>query len=606
METQAFFVNIREQIQVQLSAARMEIDLAVAWFTDRTLFDLICEKAKNGVAVRLLIFDDDINKSLPIDNLQYCGGKVFRVSDRTMHNKFCVIDRAVVITGSYNWTNKARNENHENITVIKDYSLALQYLQEFNKIVETHCVEETETTTDYKQIIKRLELMKQLIELGDTDELASPYRKLKALNLPKEITDILKLIETQRYKDASLSITDFISRFKDACDYSASGDTKYNSKNYEAAILDYDKAIELYPVDTSNYIKRGNSKKKIYASKGEITNFDKMINVCRSNITLSMYLHHLVSIKIKQGDCKGALAEYDKAIELNPNTEYYFQRGIIKNSLGDYKGAIADFNTAIWEDHDVPEYYETRGIVKDTLGDFKGAVEDFDKASELDINYSFCNFFRDISKMNLNCCTKGVTIGFGIAIELKPEYAKYYGYRADFKYQSGDYKGAIADYGQSIELDPKNSSHYYYRGEIKEYTFGDYQNAIVDYDKAIEIDKGNCDYYFNRGKCKYNIRDYKGAIVDYDRCIALQSGVSYYYDKRGDAKIEFGDYKGALADYDKFIMLETEYLRNYSHRSDFNIDDYNSAIEDYRKAIELKPKKAIAYNQTARSGFDFI
>ena len=48
METQAYFVNIREQIQVQLSAAKMEIDLAVAWFTDRTLFDLICDKAKRA------------------------------------------------------------------------------------------------------------------------------------------------------------------------------------------------------------------------------------------------------------------------------------------------------------------------------------------------------------------------------------------------------------------------------------------------------------------------------------------------------------------------------------------------------------------------------
>ncbi len=46
METQAYFENIREQIQTRLSAAKMEIDLAVAWFTDRTIFDLICEKAK--------------------------------------------------------------------------------------------------------------------------------------------------------------------------------------------------------------------------------------------------------------------------------------------------------------------------------------------------------------------------------------------------------------------------------------------------------------------------------------------------------------------------------------------------------------------------------
>ncbi|TAE00475.1 MAG: hypothetical protein EAZ97_05805 [Bacteroidetes bacterium] len=33
-----------------------------------------------------------------------------------MHNKFCVIDSDIVLTGSYNWTNQAQR-NDENITV---------------------------------------------------------------------------------------------------------------------------------------------------------------------------------------------------------------------------------------------------------------------------------------------------------------------------------------------------------------------------------------------------------------------------------------------------------------------------------------------------------
>ena len=44
METQAFFENIQAQIQTRLLAAETEIDLAVAWFTDRVLFDVLCQK----------------------------------------------------------------------------------------------------------------------------------------------------------------------------------------------------------------------------------------------------------------------------------------------------------------------------------------------------------------------------------------------------------------------------------------------------------------------------------------------------------------------------------------------------------------------------------
>ena len=161
METQAYFQNIQAQIQTRLLAAETEIDLAVAWFTDRLLFDVVCQKAKNGVNVRLLLFDDDINQYLSFQDLVACGGKVFRISEKLMHNKFCVIDREVVISGSYNWTNKAKNDNYENITITTgDPLFALQFVQEFNRIVERHFGEKQETHTDFSAIVKRLELIR--------------------------------------------------------------------------------------------------------------------------------------------------------------------------------------------------------------------------------------------------------------------------------------------------------------------------------------------------------------------------------------------------------------------------------------------------------------
>lgn len=215
METQAFFENIQAQIQTRLLAAETEIDLAVAWFTDRLLFDLVCQKAKSGVNVRLLLFDDDINQYLSFQDLAACGGKVFRISEKLMHNKFCVIDREVVISGSYNWTNKAHNDNYENITITTgDPLFALQFVQEFNRIVERHFGEKQETHTDFSAIVKRLELIRSMIELGDTEDLPPQYRKLKSLHLPSEIADMLTLLTAQRYGDAVARITDFIARFR--------------------------------------------------------------------------------------------------------------------------------------------------------------------------------------------------------------------------------------------------------------------------------------------------------------------------------------------------------------------------------------------------------
>ena len=45
-------------------------------------------------------------------------GRVDLNKGSLMHNKYAVIDENIVITGSFNWTNKAVNVNHENIVII--------------------------------------------------------------------------------------------------------------------------------------------------------------------------------------------------------------------------------------------------------------------------------------------------------------------------------------------------------------------------------------------------------------------------------------------------------------------------------------------------------
>ena len=112
METTAHFENITQEIARRLNAATQEIVVAVAWFTDRDLFDVLCRQAGRGLQVRLAVLHDRINVGagrLNFERLKDTGGEVFLIPagdnrDPIMHHKFCVIDRATVIIGSYNWS----------------------------------------------------------------------------------------------------------------------------------------------------------------------------------------------------------------------------------------------------------------------------------------------------------------------------------------------------------------------------------------------------------------------------------------------------------------------------------------------------------------------
>jgi phosphatidylserine/phosphatidylglycerophosphate/cardiolipin synthase-like enzyme len=54
-----------------------------------------------------------------------------------MHQKFAVIDRRVVFTGSYNWTVAAERYNHENLLYFRDAGpLADEYRREFLRLWE--------------------------------------------------------------------------------------------------------------------------------------------------------------------------------------------------------------------------------------------------------------------------------------------------------------------------------------------------------------------------------------------------------------------------------------------------------------------------------------
>lgn len=225
MQTQAYFEDIQEQIIYEINKAKYSLVIAVPWFTDKKLFELICRLSKHGIIVQLLIMNDDINNNCGIEYelLQNAGSRVWKIGNNNalMHNKFCVIDEKVVINGSYNWTNKAK-QNHESITVIQDSELACQFLLEFDQLKKHYFGESAEQTVlDYRKICIRLETLKNAIILEDEDDINYQVNKLhKGILTTKEneqitaINIILNFTKRKNYGEAVRLINDFTSRFR--------------------------------------------------------------------------------------------------------------------------------------------------------------------------------------------------------------------------------------------------------------------------------------------------------------------------------------------------------------------------------------------------------
>lgn len=95
-------------------------------------------------------------------------------------------------------------------------------------------------------------------------------------------------------------------------------------------------------------------------------------------------LYNLENAYKELDDYGQVIADYNKVVELNPETAYvYIRRGSAYQELGDYERAIADYTEAIRLDPDNARAYEGRGWSYRDQGDTNAARADWERAIEL-------------------------------------------------------------------------------------------------------------------------------------------------------------------------------------------------------------------------------
>ncbi len=202
MQTEAVFENIADRILLEIKNAQKSIFIAVAWFTNKNIFNALLKKHDDGCSIFIIISNDHINLNSEIDfqQLNYGKSKVFKIGDgntELMHNKFCVIDYSTVISGSYNYSYKAEN-NFENVIITyNDTLLAEQFIAEFKNICKQYHfnIEMEEIVFPINKIITRLEIIKNYIILDDVLELNSEISKLKVYDFNSNILEILEFLK---------------------------------------------------------------------------------------------------------------------------------------------------------------------------------------------------------------------------------------------------------------------------------------------------------------------------------------------------------------------------------------------------------------------------
>ena len=126
--------NVMDKLVAYVQGAQKSVRFMIFTYTDATLANAMIARYQAGVDMKGVIEDRGASQGAMVP--LFCAKVPVEVDGNkyTMHHKVIVIDESTVITGSFNFTKSADQENDDNVLVIHNPDLAKLYLQEFERV----------------------------------------------------------------------------------------------------------------------------------------------------------------------------------------------------------------------------------------------------------------------------------------------------------------------------------------------------------------------------------------------------------------------------------------------------------------------------------------
>ncbi len=259
--------------------------------------------------------------------------------------------------------------------------------------------------------------------------------------------------------------------------YQLRGAARQNQEKYELAAADYQRSLEFFPEDRITLVNMGIV--NIELEQYEVAEKFFEVLLRRFPDYTPGYLTR-AQMYLEQGDTIRAMADLDKAIEIDPYTAQSFSaRGLLYLQQKEYNKALADLDEAIRLDPYFTGNYINRGLVKYHLNDLRGAMADYDRVIEMDANNLIARFNRGLLRAQVGDNNRAIS-DFDKVLELDPNNTIAYLNRAILKNEIGDKIGALNDLNLVLEAHPDFFNGYYMRSQLKR-ELNDLQGAEKDY-----------------------------------------------------------------------------------------------------------------------------
>jgi tetratricopeptide (TPR) repeat protein len=262
---------------------------------------------------------------------------------------------------------------------------------------------------------------------------------------------------------------------------------------------------------------------------------------------------------------KKLVAEFPTAASYREDlARTHFLRGKLKGQAsghqakGDLAGAIAEFHKALALDPKHAPAHNNLGIALATKGDLAGAIAECKKAIALDPKFAPAHYNLG-NALTAKGDLAGAIAAYHKAIALNPKHALAHTNLGNVLHKKGDLAGAIAEYNKAIAIDPKFVPAHYNLG-IALATKGDLAGAIAAYRQAIRLKKDYPEAHNNLAwllaTCHdTHFRDADQAVRLATKAVELAPNVGNLWNTLGVANYRAGKWKTAIGALEKSMAL---------------------------------------------------
>lgn len=398
----------KDKIISAINYSKESIKIAMAYFTDVEIASVLITARSRGVKVTVIVSSESTNdKVFELLNTK-CEVYKYHFEGRgIMHHKFCIVDKSLLLHGSYNYTYNAMKNNEEALNITDSSKLIQEYNSIFEQLLKEVNLKYKMEDNNFETITRELNYADKFYnELKGHVQHILDFDKEKLINDGKEISlqtnyaesgflnkldSILSEVQTQINKDDQTKELIKI-RMKTSLDNAISLNNNVSEKNIELLNqkFDNDKSLILEKIETEKSRKNQkleelNSIKLNYEIKtNEISNLNNQKNSLDIDlitepfwnlqgflgvfflIILSTYLSFYIgsafwkiffeSNEIKKLTLAGIIPENPAIFDANALIKLFVKKGFIYGVLGSIFFMIPLFLTILKLFPKVPKY----------------------------------------------------------------------------------------------------------------------------------------------------------------------------------------------------------------------------------------------------------